>query len=531
MNGGPRSPLSDYAGAPGEHVLLPSLVGSLFPLLPPGSRRAFRIALAVVLLTLVAAAALRVPGLFLAAAALGIPLLFAQYLRQLNWHGAQRVRLEAAVALGIGFGTAFTLISGALVAQNYSIPLESGVAAVQLRTSDIGVSVVAALLVMAPAVIIRVCSEGKRTSLCGFAIGAAGGLSVATSTTVARMFAQLSVGLVDHDQPLSDFLIDAVIRGVAVPISAVAVSGIVGAALWYNPADSRRAKIRWVLVLGAVLLAMTHVWLSGQDAAVASQWTKVAAHCAVALIAVLLLRLGLHLALSGESVSLGEAARTAEPPKAPSAVRLVSTWIVVVVVCAAGLVGLTAATTEPTERYLCPPNCGSPPLGRPAVINPVFTAPGGAFAVSYPAPGTAYSVSIDDAGVTAEFTSGDTGAMRLFGEPARGRGAKDFAMSMLNDRYPDSRVAYEIPNTLVGYQPGYGVAADDWPDGDNVASSRIRILVMVAVKDDMALIAAAAGPYRQLGSDSGPPTGAGLELALDMGKYVNSFRWRGDPMF
>lgn len=525
MSGGPaRLQLRDYAGAPGEHVLVPSLVGSLFPLLPPRSRRSFRIGLAVVLVTLVVAAALRFPGLFLASVALGIPLQFAQYVRQLDWRGAQVVRLMAAVVLGIGLGAAFALISGSLVAQNYSIPLESGVAAVQLRTSDIGVSVVAALLVMVPAVVIRLCSPGKRESLNGFVIGAAGGLSVAMSTTVIRMFAQLSIGLVDHDQPLPDLLIDALIRGVAVPITAVAVSGIMGAALWYTATDRRWSRFRWVLVFVAVLLGMTQVWLSGEDSAVVSQWIKVASHCLVALVAVLLLRLVLQLAFTYERMSVGSVAA----PEAPSAARMVGTWIVVVVVFAAGLVGLTAATTHPVERYLCPPNCGSPPLGHPAAVNPVFTGPNGDFTVSYPAPGAAYSVSIDETGVTAEFTGGDTGAMRLFGEPARGRSAKDIATSMLHDRYPDSRVAYEIPNTLVGYRPGYGLAADDWPDGDNVSVSRTRILVMVAVKDDTALIAAAAGPYRQLGSDSGPPTGAGLELALDMGKYVNSFRWRGD---
>ena len=48
---------------------------------------------------------------------------------------------------------------------------------------------------------------------------------------------------------------------------------------------------------------------------------------------------------------------------------------------------------------------------------------------------------------------------------------------------------------------------------------------MVAVKDDLALVAAAIGPFRQFGPDfgSGKPSGANLQLALDMGKYVNSF--------
>ena len=54
---------------------------------------------------------------------------------------------------------------------------------------------------------------------------------------------------------------------------------------------------------------------------------------------------------------------------------------------------------------------------------------------------------------------------------------------------------------------------------------------MVAVKNDLALIAGAVGPYHAVrpGLRVGQAVGANLQLALDMGKYVNSFSWRGDP--
>jgi hypothetical protein len=56
-------------------------------------------------------------------------------------------------------------------------------------------------------------------------------------------------------------------------------------------------------------------------------------------------------------------------------------------------------------------------------------------------------------------------------------------------------------------------------------------VVLVAVKNDLALIAFATGPYHAFGPDfgPGPPSGANLQLAQDMGKYVNSFHWGGDP--
>jgi hypothetical protein len=61
--------------------------------------------------------------------------------------------------------------------------------------------------------------------------------------------------------------------------------------------------------------------------------------------------------------------------------------------------------------------------------------------------------------------------------------------------------------------------------------TRMRVVVLVSVKNDVALVAGAVGPYHAFGPDfgSGKPSAVGLEIALDMGKYVNSFSWRGDP--
>jgi hypothetical protein len=84
---------------------------------------------------------------------------------------------------------------------------------------------------------------------------------------------------------------------------------------------------------------------------------------------------------------------------------------------------------------------------------------------------------------------------------------------------------------MVGYQPGYGVVKDEYPQDASGTFSRLRIVVMVAVKDDYALVAAAIGPYHQFSPEfgSGHPSGVNLQLALDMGKYVNSFTWRQPP--
>ena len=216
------------------------------------------------------------------------------------------------------------------------------------------------------------------------------------------------------------------------------------------------------------------------------------------------------------------------PPETSSR-RLVVVWVAAIAVVAAGLLSLSGVLAQPLARYKCPPDCGRPPMGDPVAINPRFTAPDGAFSVSYPPDG--YQVSTGTDGVTAELLSGDGGTLRLHSVPANGRSAQSVATELVHTTYPDAAIAYQIPNVSVGYQPGYGVAADYWPQGMAASYARIRILIMVAVKNDLALVASAVGPYHQFAPDFGPgrPSAAGLEVALDMGKYVNSFQWRGDP--
>ena len=224
-------------------------------------------------------------------------------------------------------------------------------------------------------------------------------------------------------------------------------------------------------------------------------------------------------------------AYAAQPIRRTSRTNLVLTWFLAIAVIALTLVGVSALITKPPARYVCPPDCGRPPTGTPVEINPRFTAADGTFSVSYPATGSAYKITTKPNGVTADFLGGDGGTLQLFSQPAANRTPKDIATALVKQTFPDTRIAYEIPNAMVGYQPGYGQVADCWPQGANSSYMKMRVLVMVAVKNDLALVAAAVGPFREFGPDfgSGKPSGANLQIALDMGKYVNSFAWRGDP--
>lgn len=222
---------------------------------------------------------------------------------------------------------------------------------------------------------------------------------------------------------------------------------------------------------------------------------------------------------------------TARRTRSPKYFVMIGLWLLGLVTAMLLLTLIDMRVVDVPTRYVCPPDCGRPPTGLPVATNPRFVSPGGEFSVSYPVPGAAYRVSTDLNGVTAEWTAGDGGTLRLFGEPAAGRTAAEVAEEFIGEAFPGAVTAYELPNATVGYHLGYGEVADFQPPGTFTVEDRLRTIVIVAVKNDLALVAAAVGPFRRFtpGFGPGPPSPANLQIAQDMGKYVNSFSWRGDP--
>ncbi len=184
--------------------------------------------------------------------------------------------------------------------------------------------------------------------------------------------------------------------------------------------------------------------------------------------------------------------------------------------------------------YACPPECGRPPTSFPVSAMARFVAPDGSFSVGYPTSGTGdadgdtYEVTMHSDGVSAVKVSGDPGQLHLFAEPAVGRVARRVVEDLLGKDFPRADVAYEVPNATIGYQLGYGVVVNvQRPGSLNVS----RAVVMAAVKNDLALVATAEGPFRRFTPEFGPgmPSAANVEIAMDLGKYTDSFSWRGDP--
>ncbi|MDT5067158.1 MAG: hypothetical protein QOK02_3313 [Mycobacterium sp.] len=567
-----RLRIGSFAAAANEHVLQMSLASSLFPQLPQRSRTPFRFGLVALLVTSSVFAALRWQAPLIATAALGLPLLFVVYLRETDAHRDLPARTLAATAiLGIALGAGWAHITGVIDSHTYDVAMGYGEDLGHALLEGLAIPVSGALVMLAPAVLVRLVRPPFTEVLDGFVIGSLAAAAFVVAATVARLAPQLATGPTAQDRSIGALLVEAGIQGVAVPVMALAAGGLIGTALWFN-----RTR---VLVLSIAAVVVLFAGLGLLEASPIPDGLQLGLHLVFALLALLALRIGLQVALLREEHDVtnaaeqvlcpqcdhvvpdmafcpncGVAARSASrtsraarrsdrprrgdagPYAATSVAQTTPRRVLLTLACVLGAtavaaVGVSVAITPNLPRYVCPPDCGTPPLGSPIATNPRFTSADGSFSFSYPGPGTAYEATVNENGVVLNFVAGDTGTLVLFGEAARNRTPQQITEDLIQENYPDAEVDYEIPNASVGYQPGYGVVADDYPQDSTGTYTRLRLLVMVAVKNDIALIAAAAGPYHEFSPHfgTGHPSGANLQLAMDMAKYVNSFAWRGDP--
>jgi hypothetical protein len=482
--------------------------GSLFPHLPVHARLPFGVALAVLVAAMAVFALVGWQAALISVGSVGLTLVFSLYLWATGLARALPTRpLLVTAGLAVALGVSWVLLTGDLVADAHDYSIGLGEPSHDLLLLRLGVPVGSALLMLVPGAVALRLAPATPEPLDDYVFGALGAMVFTAAATLTRLAPQYATGIVADDRPTHVLLVQAGIQGVTLPVTAAALGGLMGLALWAR----RRAVATFVVVV--VLWAAMGV----AEFLPLPQLVQLATHAVIA---------------AGALIALGVGLRVAEPGHAHpvKSVRKIYAAFIVGLAVVIGL-GVTAAAlaTPRLGRVVCPPDCGRPPIGEPIEINPRFYAEDGAFSVQYPGPGSAYEATMYPDGVELEFTGGDTGTLDLWGLPAEGRTPKQIAEDLIAEYYPDAVTEYEIPNAMVGYEPGYGVVADDYPQDANGSFTRLRLIVMVAVRNDYALVASAVGPYHEFTRDfgTGHPSGANLQLALDMGKYVNSFRWGG----
>lgn len=457
-------------------------------------------------------AVLRWQAPLIAIGAVGVALVFVAYLRQASHDVAVR-QLVLTAALAAALGAGWALATGGIIAESHDVALSGGELDREKLLTGIAIPVGGAIVMLIPAAVLWLRRGVPRRPFDGYAVGALSAVVFTSAATLIRLVPQFATGFRAEDLWVSALLVQAGIQGLTLPLTALMLGGLVGIALWAG----RRRMIAASVIVTLALYAIIGV----TEYTPVPHTVHLIVHTAIAVVALAALR-------GGQRAAGAEPQQPNLAGEAGRARVLATLGMGAAIAVTAGTVAAVLATPD-IPKIVCPPDCGRPPIGEPIESNPRFYAADGSFSVQYPGPGSAYEATLLDDGVELEFTGGDTGMLELFGLRAENRTPKQVAEDLIDEYYPDATTEYEIPNAMVGYEPGYGVVADDYPQDASGSFTRLRLIVMVAVKNDVALVASAIGPYREFTPDfgTGHPSGANLQLAIDMGKYVNSFRWTG----
>ena len=299
--------LRAYAAAPTQHVLIPSLT-SLFPRLPCRSRGAFAMGMLALAVLLAVAAALRWQGPLIGLCALGLPLLFVLYLNESDAFADLPVRILLALAgLEVVLSVGYSLFTGAIVADTYDNVLGTPLTVAEQLVTVLAVPFGEVLVMLLPLVLIWVLVRRRpdREALDGFALGAFAALCFCAAGTFTRLAPQFETGLVATDRPITAFLVTSIIEGVAVPVTAAAVTGLFGATLWLRPRrDGHHRFPRYWFVTPApafVVGVLAYVGIGWLDIRWLPQAAAAVAYTVIAVLAVLALRIGVHGALLDET--------------------------------------------------------------------------------------------------------------------------------------------------------------------------------------------------------------------------------------
>lgn len=301
-----------FSASPEEPVVRLSVISTLFPHLSYRSSTPFRagFTLLVALLVIFSATGLEAP--VIALAAIGVPLLFQLYIWEVDIYEKDHLRLAAiTLIVGAGLGVGWALLGGHIVTIALQPSLFYSLSSWANIKAAVFVPIVGQALMLVPLLAVFVVVPGfggRRESLDGFTLGAAGALGFSFAAILTDLTSRLSDGLAPS-RPFTSILTEALIRGIAMPVLFAAATGLIGASLWVRRAErgTTGPGARWLTnpALVVVALLALEVGLGFADQARLGDIPLLIVHLIGTALALMALRVGIHHILLHEQHDVG----------------------------------------------------------------------------------------------------------------------------------------------------------------------------------------------------------------------------------
>jgi len=204
------------------------------------------------------------------------------------------------------------------------------------------------------------------------------------------------------------------------------------------------------------------------------------------------------------------------------------------------LLGLLLRTGGSGGNAACPTSCAPPPKSPPLSAPHTYTSQSRGWSVDYYDPEQAlagsFSVTHEDADSITWTLVGKkwpgNWPITFQGEQAGGRSAQQMVADLQAAKFPDATPVYAIPGAELGYTDGFGEVYDINFSQATGTSQRARLVLMVAVRGDLAVELVSVGAYVPNVPSTFPHSNpAATNIVLFFSPLANSVRWPGEAPF
>jgi hypothetical protein len=208
----------------------------------------------------------------------------------------------------------------------------------------------------------------------------------------------------------------------------------------------------------------------------------------------------------------------------PVAILLVIGAALGVLMLGFGIVAVVLRPAAPVSQK-CPPDCTPPP---PSTAPPL-TSP-----EHYTSSALGYSLDYDgtDNGKPAHSDANGVGwsvqgyFYEATGQRPAGKSDEELTDAAAAAKFPGAVPAYTIPAAELGYNPGFGRVYDTVLRSPAGQSQKARIVVITAIKNDLAVTVLAVGPYVNI--TQGHPVPASTKVVILLRTIMATLTWPGD---